>query len=163
MAPYGGVMDHAPGFLKLVNEVRPKVKEVTVEQAKPPSRSRIGRAVMVSQHESLRRAVIGERAHIVLRGADRLVRRSVGIGALAPALHEKRLPEHITSGLAVFMNQSRMRPGCSPSALIMYCGGGYRSVLTVDVAQRMGYRNVASVIGGYKALVQEQWVMKKEN
>ena len=37
--------------------------------------------------------------------------------------------------------------------LIMYCGGGYRSVLTCDAAQKMGYQNVHSVIGGYKALV----------
>ena len=43
--------------------------------------------------------------------------------------------------------------------LIMYCGGGYRSVLTADVAQRMGYRNVFSLIGGYKGLVAVQWPM----
>jgi rhodanese-related sulfurtransferase len=36
--------------------------------------------------------------------------------------------------------------------LIMYCGGGYRSVLTADAAQKLGYRNVYSLIGGYKAL-----------
>ena len=45
--------------------------------------------------------------------------------------------------------------------IIMYCGGGYRSVLTADVAQRMGYRNVHSLIGGYKGLVQAQWPMEK--
>ncbi len=45
--------------------------------------------------------------------------------------------------------------------IIMYCGGGYRSVLTCDVAQRMGYRNVSSLIGGYKALVAANWPMKK--
>jgi len=43
--------------------------------------------------------------------------------------------------------------------LIMYCGGGYRSALTADVARRMGYHNVASLIGGYKALVQAGWPM----
>src|SRR6266852_3087436 len=31
--------------------------------------------------------------------------------------------------------------------LIMYCGGGYRSALTADAAQRMGYRKVVSLIG----------------
>jgi rhodanese-related sulfurtransferase len=40
--------------------------------------------------------------------------------------------------------------------LIMYCGGGYRSALTADVAQRMGYSNVYSLHGGYKALVAAQ-------
>ena len=27
-------MDHAPGFLKLVNEARPYVKEITIDQAR---------------------------------------------------------------------------------------------------------------------------------
>ncbi len=36
--------------------------------------------------------------------------------------------------------------------IIMYCGGGYRSILTCDAAQKMGYRSVHSLIGGYKAL-----------
>ncbi len=45
--------------------------------------------------------------------------------------------------------------------IIMYCGGGYRSALTCDVAQRMGYRNVSSLIGGYKALVAANWPMTK--
>src|SRR5437764_5879748 len=27
-------MDHSPGFLKIVNEVRPKVKEITIEEAR---------------------------------------------------------------------------------------------------------------------------------
>ena len=45
--------------------------------------------------------------------------------------------------------------------LIMYCGGGFRSALTADVAQKMGYRNVYSLIGGYKALVAANWPMNK--
>lgn len=44
--------------------------------------------------------------------------------------------------------------------IIMYCGGGYRSVLTADVAQRMGYTRVSSLIGGHKAMVHAQWPMK---
>ena len=47
--------------------------------------------------------------------------------------------------------------------IIMYCGGGYRSALTADAAQKMGYRNVHSLMGGYKALVEANWPMKKEN
>jgi rhodanese-related sulfurtransferase len=43
--------------------------------------------------------------------------------------------------------------------IIMYCGGGFRSALTCDVAQRMGYRNVHSLIGGYKGLVAAGWTM----
>jgi rhodanese-related sulfurtransferase len=44
--------------------------------------------------------------------------------------------------------------------IIMYCGGGFRSVLTAEAAQKMGYRNVYSLKGGYKGLVQAQWPMK---
>src|SRR5450755_4213001 len=46
--------------------------------------------------------------------------------------------------------------------IIMYCGGGYRSVLTCDAAQKMGYRSVHSLIGGYKAMVKANWPMKKD-
>jgi len=43
--------------------------------------------------------------------------------------------------------------------VIMYCGGGFRSVLTAEVAGRMGYTNVHSLIGGHKALVNASWEM----
>ena len=35
--------------------------------------------------------------------------------------------------------------------LILYCGGGYRSALAADVLQQMGYTNVWSMAGGWKA------------
>lgn len=47
--------------------------------------------------------------------------------------------------------------------ILMYCGGGYRSVLTADAAQQMGYSNVFSIMGGYKALVSANWPMKSED
>ena len=47
--------------------------------------------------------------------------------------------------------------------VIMYCGGGYRSVLTCDAAQKMGFKNVHSLAGGYKALVAAGWPMKSGN
>jgi rhodanese-related sulfurtransferase len=37
------------------------------------------------------------------------------------------------------------------TALYCYCGGGYRSALVADNLQRMGYRNVVSVAGGWRA------------
>jgi rhodanese-related sulfurtransferase len=37
------------------------------------------------------------------------------------------------------------------SELILYCGGGYRSALSADMLQKMGYRNVWSMAGGWKA------------
>lgn len=35
--------------------------------------------------------------------------------------------------------------------LILYCGGGYRSALASDALQKMGYRNVWSMAGGWRA------------
>ena len=35
--------------------------------------------------------------------------------------------------------------------LILYCGGGYRSALSADMLQKMGYTNVRSMAGGWKA------------
>lgn len=34
--------------------------------------------------------------------------------------------------------------------IILYCGGGYRSALAAEALQRMGYRNVVSMDGGWK-------------
>lgn len=35
--------------------------------------------------------------------------------------------------------------------LVLYCGGGYRSALAADMLQKMGYTNVWSMAGGWKA------------
>jgi len=35
--------------------------------------------------------------------------------------------------------------------MILYCGGGFRSALAADVLQTMGYTNVFSMAGGWKA------------
>ena|SRR5882724_5430995 len=35
--------------------------------------------------------------------------------------------------------------------VILYCGGGFRSALAADVLQQMGYTNVYSMAGGWKA------------
>jgi len=37
------------------------------------------------------------------------------------------------------------------AALVIYCGGGYRSALAADNLQRMGYTNVVSMDGGWRA------------
>jgi rhodanese-related sulfurtransferase len=35
--------------------------------------------------------------------------------------------------------------------LILYCGGGFRSALSADNLQKMGYTNVSSMAGGWRA------------
>jgi rhodanese-related sulfurtransferase len=37
--------------------------------------------------------------------------------------------------------------------IILYCGGGFRSALAGDALQKMGYRNVKSMAGGWRAWV----------
>ncbi|HJT20637.1 MAG TPA: rhodanese-like domain-containing protein [Nitrospira sp.] len=37
------------------------------------------------------------------------------------------------------------------AAIILYCGGGYRSALAADALQQMGYANVVSMDGGIRA------------
>jgi rhodanese-related sulfurtransferase len=121
-------MEHSPGFLKLVNEQRPYVKELTVEQV----RDRLAanpQALLVDVREDHE----WEKGH-----AAQAIH--LGKGILERDL-EKAVPD-------------------VDRELIMYCGGGYRSVLTAAAAQRMGYRKVYSLIGGYKALVQANWPMK---
>jgi rhodanese-related sulfurtransferase len=121
-------MDHSPGFLKLVNESRPYVNEITVEQAHERL-AQNPQAVLMDVREDLE----WEKQH-----AAQAVH--LGKGVLERDLEQ------------MFPDRSR--------EIIMYCGGGYRSVLTAAVAKKMGYRNVLSLIGGFKALVQAQWPMK---
>ena len=37
--------------------------------------------------------------------------------------------------------------------IVCYCGGGYRSVLVCENLQRMGYRDVRSLAGGYRGWI----------
>ncbi|MSQ81386.1 MAG: sulfurtransferase [Myxococcales bacterium] len=40
------------------------------------------------------------------------------------------------------------------ATIVLYCGGGFRSALAADNLQKMGYANVFSLVGGYKAWLQ---------
>jgi rhodanese-related sulfurtransferase len=121
-------MDHSPGFLKLVNEARSHVKEITIEQA----RERLAqnpKAVLMDVREDHE----WNKQH-----AEQAVH--LGKGILERDL-ENTFPDPDTE-------------------ILMYCGGGYRSALTAAAAQQMGYRNVFSVMGGFKGLVKTNWPMK---
>lgn len=122
-------MDHSPGFLKVVNEARPKVKELTIAEARERLAQNPDAALLDVREDSE-----WQQGHAAQA-------RHLGKGVLERDL-EAMFPD--------------------PNAeIIMYCGGGYRSVLTAEVAQRMGYRKVFSLIGGYKGLVQANWPMAK--
>ena len=38
--------------------------------------------------------------------------------------------------------------------IVLYCGGGFRSALSADNLQKMGYTNVTSLDGGWRAWVE---------
>ena len=41
--------------------------------------------------------------------------------------------------------------------ILLYCGGGFRSALSADNLQRMGYQNVVSVDGGWRGWTESQY------
>jgi rhodanese-related sulfurtransferase len=57
--------------------------------------------------------------------------------------------EHLGKGIIERDIEARVPE--KETELILYCGGGYRSALATDVLQKMGYRNVYSMAGGWKA------------
>ena len=57
--------------------------------------------------------------------------------------------EHLGKGV-IERDIERLVPETGAELLLM-CGGGYRSALAADALQRMGYTNVHSVAGGWRA------------
>ena len=120
-------MEHAPGFLKVVNEARPRVHELTVEEARQRLQEN-PKAILMDVREDRE----WEKSH-----AEQAIH--CGKGVLERDL-EKLVPD--------------------PNAeILMYCGGGYRSILTADAAMKMGYKNVFSIKEGYRGLTGANWKM----
>lgn len=108
---------HSPGFLRIVDEARPRVREVTVEEARTA----------------------------VKRGARLIDVREDNEWEASHA----QSAEHVGKGI-IERDIEKLAP--DPNAeLILYCGGGYRAVLAADSLQKMGYTNVKSVAGGWRA------------
>ncbi len=57
--------------------------------------------------------------------------------------------EHLGKGIIERDIETRVPD--KATELILYCGGGYRSALAADGLQKMGYTNVYSMAGGWKA------------
>src|SRR5919202_802144 len=57
--------------------------------------------------------------------------------------------EHLGKGVIERDIESRVPD--KAAELILYCGGGYRSALAADALQKMGYTNVYSLAGGWRA------------
>ncbi|MEK7351416.1 MAG: rhodanese-like domain-containing protein, partial [Nitrospirota bacterium] len=109
-------MKHNPGFLKMVDAARTRVKECTVAQAK----------TMLDR---------GEVAHFLDVREDREFAKDHAKGA-----------RHLGKGI-IERDVETVIPN-KDEAILLYCGGGYRSVLAADALQHMGYTNVQSMDGG---------------
>lgn len=122
-------MDHSPGFLKLVDDAKSRVREISIDDA----RARLA--------QNAQTALLDVREDHEWQLGHAIQARHLGKGILERDL-EKMCPDPDTE-------------------IIMYCGGGFRSALACDAAQKMGYRRVFSLMGGYKGLVAAQWPTAK--
>jgi len=112
-------MKHSEGFLKIVDEARSRIKEVTVADTRD-------------------RLAANPNARLIDVREDNEWDEAHAAGS-----------EHLGKGIIERDIETRV-PGKS-TELILYCGGGYRSALAADVLQKMGYTNVWSMAGGWKA------------
>jgi rhodanese-related sulfurtransferase len=111
-------MDHAQGFLNLVNDAKQRIKQETFRETK--KRMDNGeKIILVDTREDAEwaRGHIPEAIHLG-RG---IIERDI----------EKTIPDKATP-------------------IVLYCGGGFRSALAADSLQKMGYRNVISMDGGWR-------------
>ncbi|HQR08335.1 MAG TPA: rhodanese-like domain-containing protein [Gemmatales bacterium] len=60
------------------------------------------------------------------------------------------LPQAIHIGKGIIERDIEVKVPDTTQEVILYCGGGYRSALAADVLQKMGYRNVWSMDGGFR-------------
>lgn len=123
-------MQHNQGFLKLVEQVRKRIKECTVADAQA-------------------RLAQGMQFHFIDVREDHefLIDHATGARHLGKGIIERDIETAIPDKNA---------------SIILYCGGGYRSVLVADTLQLMGYKNVLSLVGGIKALRDAGFPLEKD-
>lgn len=61
------------------------------------------------------------------------------------------LPRAVHLGKGIIERDIERTIPDTQSEIILYCGGGYRSALAADALQTMGYQNVWSMDGGFRA------------
>ena len=123
-------MDHAQGFLNLVNDAKQRIKQESFRETK--TRLDNGeKLILVDTREDAEWA----RGHIP--GAIHL-----GRGIIERDI-EKTIPDKSTP-------------------IVLYCGGGFRSALAADNLQKMGYRNVISMDGGWRGWTEAGFTIIKD-
>ncbi|HYJ86386.1 MAG TPA: rhodanese-like domain-containing protein [Pyrinomonadaceae bacterium] len=112
-------MKHSEGFLKLVNDAKTRIREVTVEETQQRMSANPDAKLFDVREDNEWQAAHAAGASHIGKG---IIERDI----------EERVPDKSTE-------------------VILYCGGGFRSALAADVLQQMGYTNVFSMAGGWKA------------
>lgn len=111
-------MAHPPRFLKLCDEIRANIAEITTDEvAARQAKSDVFELVDVREES--------EFAAGRIKGA-----RHLGKGVIERDI-EAAVPD-------------------TSAEIILYCGGGFRSVLAAENLARMGYTNVKSMAGGWR-------------
>lgn len=111
-------MKHSPGFLKLVDDARARIREVTVADVK----------AMLDRGDAFHLVDVREESEWAKGHLPRAIHLCKGI---IERDVEEAIPDH-------------------GAAIVLYCGGGYRSALAADNLQKMGYTDVVSMDGGWR-------------
>ena len=91
-----------------------------------------------------------------MRGVSIYVRRGEAVGLLGPNGAGKTTVFYMITGLikadrgTIELDVEEKVPDTN-AMIICHCGGGGRSALAAESLQKMGYKNVRSMAGGFKA------------
>ncbi len=89
--------------------------------------------------------------------ADVLAKRAAGEPFVLVDVREEsefaagHLPGAVHIGKGVIERDIESKVPDPATPLVLYCGGGFRSALAADALQKMGYTNVISMDGGWRA------------
>ena len=72
------------------------------------------------------------------------------------------LPGAIHLGKGIIERDIEARVPALDAAIVLYCGGGFRSALAADNLQKMGYKNVISMDGGIRDWRDKGYPLTKE-
>ena len=70
------------------------------------------------------------------------------------------IPGAVHMGRGVIERDIEQRIPDKNAELILYCGGGFRSALSAENLQKMGYKNVLSMDGGWRGWNESNYPIK---
>ena len=72
-----------------------------------------------------------------------------------------RIPGAVHMGRGVIERDIESKVPDKKTEILLYCGGGFRSALTAESLQKMGYTGVVSVNGGWRGWVAAGFPIEK--